>query len=285
VAVTGFFLRQRTRMGSRCRQWDVFQFLRFNLLVVCAVLLASCAQPRLANVPMDTRLDRADCVAKADTLVVLLPGVRSDPEEFVREGFVQALRQRSIAADVMLVDAHIGYYNDRSIIDRLDADVLGPARSGGYRAVWFVGISLGGFGALLHEEMVPGNAAGVVLLAPYLGDRPTSEAIYAAGGLRAWNPPAGALPPEKMDASLWRWLHAYAMQPAPQARPPLYLGYGVSDRYAFSHRLLAAVLPAERVFTTAGGHDWPAWRQLWQQALQVLPLPRCQLPIAGDTPR
>ncbi len=226
---------------------------------------------------MDTYFEPSACAARADTLVVFLPGAYSRPDEFVREGFIDALRRRRIAADAMLVDAHLGYYDSRTIVERLDADVIAPARARGYHAVWLVGISIGGLGALVHEAMRPGGVAGIVLLAPYLGQRLLATDIAIAGGLRAWKAPAGPLPsPEQEeDVRLWRWLQAYGASPLPAGRPALYLGYGLDDRFAFSHRLLAAALPPERVFTTEGGHDWPAWRRLWQQALDVLPLPTC----------
>ena len=214
----------------------------------------------------------------ADTLLVFLPGAYSDPQEFVTEGFVRQVREHHIAADVMLVDAHMGYYNNRTIVDRLEADVLVPARLKGYRAIWLVGISVGGFGALIHEELQPGSVAGIVVLAPYMGQRLLSTDIDVAGGLRAWRPPTGPLPLEEMETRLWRWLQAYGTTPLPPGRPPLYLGYGLDDRFVFSHKLLAAALPKDRVFTTKGGHDWPEWRRLWSQALDVLPLPACKSP-------
>jgi hypothetical protein len=43
----------------------------------------------------------------------------------------------------------------------------------------------------------------------------------------------------------------------------VHLGYGVDDRFAGAHRRFAELLPAERVRTAPGGHDWPAWRALW----------------------
>lgn len=245
------------------------------LLVGCVLLLAGCAAWRPAKVPMDTRLDISTC-SPADTLLVFLPGAYSDPQEFVTEGFVQEVRERHIAVDVMLVDAHMGYYNNRTIIDRLEQDVLVPARRKGYGAIWLVGISVGGFGAMIHEELQPGSVAGIVVLAPYMGQRLLSTDIDVAGGLRAWQAPAGPLPLDQMETRLWRWLQAYGETPLPPGRPPLYLGYGLDDRFVFSHRLLAAVLPTDRVFTTEGGHDWAPWRRLWKQALDVLPLPECK---------
>ncbi len=32
--------------------------------------------------------------------------------------------------------------------------------------------------------------------------------------------------------------------------------------FASAHRVLAAQLPSDRVFTAAGGHDWGTWRRL-----------------------
>lgn len=249
---------------------------RAVLPALCAglLLVSGCSFLRPATVPLATDLDRSSC-AKADTLLVFLPGAYSTIDEFVREGFVQEVRQRRIAADIAMVDAHMAYYNNRSVIDRLEADVLVPARAAGYRAIWLVGISVGGFGALIHEEQMPGGVTGIVALAPYLGERELSNKIAAAGGLLAWQAPTGPLPPEQAEMRLWRWLQTQTKLPAGSGSPAVYLAYGTEDRFADSHRLLAAALPPQRVFTTPGGHDWAPWRRLWQQVLAVLPLPAC----------
>jgi hypothetical protein len=251
------------------------RFSRIFLPALCTLLLllTGCSFLRPATVPLATDKDLASCSAKADTLLVFLPGAYSTIDEFVREGFVQEVRQRRIAADIVMADAHMAYYNNRTMIERLETDVLVPARTAGYRAIWLVGISVGGFGALIHEEQMPGGVTGIVALAPYLGERGLTREIAAAGGLAAWKAPAGDLPLAQMETRLWRWLQARAKAPA--GAPALYLGYGTQDRFADSHRLLAAALPPGQVFTTPGGHDWAPWRQLWQQALAVLPLPRC----------
>ena len=49
--------------------------------------------------------------------------------------------------------------------------------------------------------------------------------------------------------------------------PKLVLGYGTRDSLAPANRLLAATLPAERVFTADGGHDWQTWGELWRTIL------------------
>ena len=164
------------------------------------------------------------------------------------------------------------------VIERLRNDVIAPAQAQGYSAIWVLGISLGGFGGMLYAQERPGELAGLVALAPYLGERATSTEIDNAGGLARWQAPVGWLDltqKEPREQALWRWLQGYSATVRPSARPPLYLGYGVDDRFRFSHRLLAATLPPERVFTTEGGHDWPQWRRLWRAMLPTLPLPAC----------
>lgn len=243
-----------------------------SLSLCMAALMAGCGSLRTPTVPMKLQFERSSCPDKVETLMVLLPGVYSEPQDFVREGFVRELRQRNIAADILLADAHMGYYRNRSVVDRLQADVFNAARAAGYRSVWLAGISLGGFGTVLYEEQHPRQAAGLVLIAPYLGDEGTTAAVEAAGGLQRWQAPQG----EDVELRLWRWLQGYTAQP--QSHPPLYLGFGLTDRFARSHQLLATELPPQQVFTTLGGHHWPQWRDLWRQILDVLPLPRCRLP-------
>lgn len=260
--------------GPRCRTTRrLASLLPTGLL---ALLLGGCGLWRPAKVPMDTVWQKSSCSKPANTLLVMLPGAYSHPDEFVSEGFQAALDERRLAVDVVRVDAHLGYYNNGSIFDRLRDDVTVPARARGYKSVWVLGISVGGLGSLGYALMHPGEMDGLVTLAPYLGERITSTEIANAGGLATWRAPvAPLLSSDQRDQRLWRWLQGYGTRPPPADHPPLYLGYGLGDRFVFSHRLLAAVLPAERVFTTEGGHDWPEWRRLWRSILPTLPLPAC----------
>lgn len=222
---------------------------------------------------METHLKLVNGNTPSDTLLVFLPGAFLQPDAFEREGFVSAVQERNLAADVLLVDANVSYYYDQTFIERLHTDVLAPQRAAGYKSLWLVGISIGGFGALIHELARPGAVDGIVALAPYLGRRPLGAEIHKAGGLRAWKAPTGPAPDEEVDRQLWPWLQQYASAKSAEKLPPLYLGFGLADRFASNHRLLADALPQDRVFTTEGGHDWPQWSQLWRKVLDVLPLP------------
>lgn len=206
--------------------------------------LAGCASWRSADAPLYTQTDASRCALHADTLIVLLPGVYSHPDEFVREGFVQAVNDARLAVDVVRVDAHLNYYERNTFVERLRQDVIAPAQAGGYRSIWIAGISLGGLGGLIYAKEHPSEVAGLVALAPYLH-----------------------------EARIWPWLDGYAG--AAPGRPPLYLGYGTADRFAATDSVLAAKLPPAQVFTTEGGHDWAPWHRLWQAMLPTLPLPRC----------
>ena len=66
---------------------------------------------------MDSLREPADPARRAETLLVLLPGAYDTPQDFVREGSVQAVRERGLPHDLLLPDAHIGYYNGRLIVE------------------------------------------------------------------------------------------------------------------------------------------------------------------------
>jgi len=245
-----------------------------TIVCLAAAMLAGCALWRPATVPLRTIAAPAHCAASPDTLLVLLPGSYSLPEEFVREGFVQAVRERRLAADLLLVDAHVGYYNNRSIIERLRVDVVEPARARGYRQIWLAGISIGAVGAMIYADARPGDVDGIVILAPYLGTRLTAQEIKTSGGLAAWRAPAVSADPD-IDTTLWRWLQAQTGT-GPDAvakKVPLFLGYGRDDRFAFNDDVLAQAMPRSHVFTADGGHDWAAWKPLWRDVVDVIPIP------------
>jgi pimeloyl-ACP methyl ester carboxylesterase len=233
-----------------------------NGLAGCALLF------RPSPIKMDVLYDDRGCTLQAPVLLVLLPGANMAPAEMEREGFVAALRQRRLAVDVAIADAHLGYVYDGSVLSRLHEDVIAPARAQGYRRIWLAGISLGGFVAMGYALQHPGEIEGLVALAPYLGRQQLQQEITAAGGPVAWRRGAQARQAndngdtDDTDQRLWLWLSAL-----PASAPPLWLGYGRDDRFAAGHRMLAELLPPTRVSTAEGGHEWSPWRALWSQWL------------------
>ncbi|MDI1336250.1 MAG: alpha/beta hydrolase [Lacunisphaera sp.] len=229
-------------------------------LTAAVLTLAGCsAFLRDTPTPMPTQATQLSPAGPATTLVVFLPGRGGAMVDFDRHGFTAALRAAGVSADTIAVDAHLGYYFKRTVIERLRNDVLLPARARGYRRIVLAGVSLGGLGALLNERDAPGLVDAVVLIAPYLGDQAALfEQIRAAGGPAAWaagrNPLAGSV-----EEQLWTFLgHRSA------ALPPTWLLYGRGDSLVTGHQMLAALLPPARVKTVTGAHDWPTWLSLWR---------------------
>lgn len=215
--------------------------------------------------PLQTHRHVPDGPARARDVVICLPGIGDTALDFAARGFLSSLRQARWSPDVVMVDAHYGYYADRSILEQLRQDVVLPAREAGYREIWLVGVSLGGFGALLYASRYAAELAGVLALAPFLGHRNLIDGIKTSGGLAGWTD--APLPGPEEPRALWRWLKASLHRPDPF--PPVYLGYGQADRFAEAHRLLSASLPAGRVFTVPGGHSWPVWNRLWLEFLRT----------------
>lgn len=236
------------------------------LLGVLILPLASCHYLRSADAPM-LRLfyPQANNYGYQETftrtapdLLVLLPGIAGTPEEFSRKGLIEQVADADIPVDVLVADAHFGYYRERSLLHRLQEDVLAPARAAGYQRIYVAGISLGGFGALLHWRDTGGKAVDAVLLmTPYLG-----EPEYYAHKLDD-NRQAQALDEDK---NIWPWLDTTTES----TRSHWYLARAESDRFMVPNGLLAEMLPEDNHVTLPGDHNWQTWRRLWPELLSRL---------------
>jgi pimeloyl-ACP methyl ester carboxylesterase len=198
----------------------------------------------------------------APTRVLLLPAAYTDPEDFLREGFVKATRDRGLPIDLVFVELKLAHLTDRTILRRLRHEVVLPARALGCRSIWLGGISLGGFVAIAYAERYPQEIDGLCLLAPYLGNHIVTGEIERANGVDGWTP--GEVADDDDERRIWRFIKEHRSRPS-----PLHLGFGQDDRFAASHRLMAAALAPESVDTVAGGHEWPAWRRLWENFLDT----------------
>ena len=203
----------------------------------------------------------------ATRVVVVLPGRGDDLGALRRSGIAQAVQSAWPDADVVLTGLSLGYYLDGVAEQRLHDDVVAPARARGYAQVWLLGASLGGMGALMFDRAYPGEATGLVLLAPYLGEDKMVARIAQAGGIAHWQAPprAAAVTSSNFQQELWRHLQAVSRDPA--AARKVWLAYGRKDGFAGANALLGAALPPGHVQVREGGHDWDVWTPAARDAL------------------
>ena len=207
-------------------------------------------------------LEPAETGAVAPTRVLLLPAAYAAPEDFLREGFASAARDRVLPIDLVFVELKLQHLTDRTILRRLRHELVLPARALGCRSIWLGGISLGGFVAIAYAERYPREIDGLCLFAPYLGNHIVTGEIERSNGVHEWTP--GELADDDDERRIWRFIKGHRSHPS-----PLHLGFGRDDRFADSHRLMAAALAPESVDVVPGGHEWPAWRRLWENFLDT----------------
>jgi pimeloyl-ACP methyl ester carboxylesterase len=229
------------------------------LLLILSVV--SCVPA--TKVPIESVSFERSQQAQRRTLVVFLPGRGSAVRGFAEEGLVQELLRKRANVDVIGVEAHLGYYRDRTLPVRLNEDIIAPAKRNGYDNIWLVGVSLGGLGAMIYDATYPEEVTGICLLAPYLGEGSLLEEIAGAGGLAKWQP--GALREPDVEREIWQKLASYAAGTKSAGR--VYLGYGDADGFAVTNRFFGSTLPSGQVMTAQGGHDWQTWRALWSRML------------------
>jgi pimeloyl-ACP methyl ester carboxylesterase len=189
--------------------------------------------------------------------IALLPGAYHRPEDFVSEGFAEAVRARGLTIDLEFVAPDLKHLLDRSVLQSLQRDVVVPARAAGCRFLWLGGVSLGGFIALAYAQRRPADLDGLCLLAPYLGNRMITGEIARAGGVRSWRP--GTIGDDDEERRIWAFIRGL-----PTSGLSIGLGIGRQDRFGHGHALFADALPAATVNVVDGGHEWAVWRRLWE---------------------
>lgn len=244
--------------------------MRAHAIIFPALLCCLSACAGALDDPISTVAYRQAEPEFARVLVVMLPGAGDRVGTYAKHGFVQTMRDSGMDVDMLEVDATYGYYRSRTLLDRMEHDVLAPNRDH-YDEIWLVGISMGGIGALLTAWTYPEDIDGLILIAPFLGRRKTLAQIDAAGGLAAWEPPA-TVDDDQWDVEIWRML-ARMSEAQFAGKPELYLMYGEDDFGVAAHQLLAAAVPSERVKTTPGGHAWTTWTTLWNELMAESPIP------------
>jgi pimeloyl-ACP methyl ester carboxylesterase len=241
---------------------------RHRLLQCCLYLgifcVAGCDALRPLQTPMPVHFYDGGPNPTGD-LVIFLPGLGDDMEAFERAGFIDLLRRSSRPMDAVVADAHLGYYLDGSLLERVYEDVVLPYENAGYSRLFVVGVSLGGLGAIQLRQTLGDRIDGIVLFGPFLGEDDLIREIEDGGGVQDWRRRLVYTP--ERERQVWIWIDEL-IEPGSNRIPSAILAFGSGDKFERAGRLLARWLPDDDVFTNDGGHDWATWSLLWADVLE-----------------
>jgi pimeloyl-ACP methyl ester carboxylesterase len=241
------------------------RLFRWSLLLLAASAALACVPRPNVNRPLVTSL--LPSAEGSHRLVVVLPGRRDRLESLRRSGVGEAIQRAWPDADVLFAELALPHYLDRSAVRRLHDEVMLPARRRAYTEIWLVGASLGGMGAILYDRDYPGQVDGMVLLAPYLGERAIHDEIRAAGGVPAWVPAAATGDPQDAwQRELWRHLKTWSQEP--ERTRNVWLSYGDDDYLRDAMPLLEPLLDPGHVVPRDGGHAWSVWTPAAEEVMQ-----------------
>ncbi len=237
------------------------------IIIVCNVflsilLLPACA-PR-ATVPIPVleygKMDASD----HKNLLIFLRGLGGSHKDFEKFGLIDEVRTRNLPFDVIVPDAHFGYYKTETLPERLKEDIIEPAKEKGYRQIWLAGFSMGGLGGLFSVKSFPDEIDGIILVSPFVGWPRIIDEINASGGVDDWDPQHSSL--DDWQWRIWKWIKSYGNDPG--RYPPIYLGYSDDDFMAQGGPvLLSTVLDPEYVLSIPGDHDYETFRKIWNLML------------------
>lgn len=249
------------------------RLLRWSVLLIAASALLACVPQRVDTArPVPTAL--LPSKEGSHRLVVVLPGRRDRLESLRRSGVGEAIQRVWPDADVLFAELSMPYYLDRTAARRLHDEVLLPARRRAYTEIWLVGASLGGMGEILYDRMYPGQVDGMVLLAPYTGERAIHDEIRAAGGLAAWSPTAAAGDGEDWQRELWSHLKVWSREPSRTRN--VWLGWGDNDYLREALPLVAGVLPPDHIVVGPGKHAWSTWTPMTETIFRAIDAERAK---------
>ncbi len=220
-------------------------------LIAIYINTVSCAYLR----PTSSTLKHAYIHKKpvSKTLIVILPGIDDNLDDFVKNGVVDGLIGCRPDADIIYVDAHYGYYQKNILVKRLRQDVIKPANLSGIKNIWLFGVSLGGYGSLKYREVFPDDIKGLILIAPFLGLNHDFNLFKKQSNKRYYLP------------EFYNFLSK--LEVSAKHAPHIQMAYGSEDAYHKQHQWMAALLEPHQSFSKPGVHNWPTWNKLWPTSL------------------
>jgi len=239
---------------------------RSIIAIALAAALSGCFTIGDADEPITTITVPAPAPNDTPEAVIVLPGFGDSASRMQDRGFAEAVQRAWPQVDVVLTNTTFAYYNRGVLVPRLEQDVMAPALKR-YKKLWLAGASMGGSGTLLYEHEHEGQMQGLLLFAPFLGDKDLLEEVRAAGGVTKWDPGPrpDALSADNWQRELWRVLKARAGNPVLAKRT--WLICGKEDKLLAASRLASEALPASQYFEVEGGHKWEAWSKAAEATL------------------
>jgi len=241
------------------------------LCVLLSLLLTACIPGGRTETKIPIEKIEASRPQTNKVLVVVLPGRGDDVANLKASGIAESIRAEMPEADVVLAGITFAYYMEGRMPQRLREEIMLPARESGYQEIWLVGASMGGMGALMYDREYPGDAKGLVLLAPYLGSKKVLQQINQSGGLQKWE--AGPVPAtvdrNNFDRELWRYLKTWQVQGNSRGKD-VWLAYGDKDKLKAATPPLQKLLPQDHVFVRPGGHAWVVWTPVTKEVFSAI---------------
>ncbi|MCW8900078.1 MAG: hypothetical protein OQK75_08045 [Gammaproteobacteria bacterium] len=245
--------------------------IRILIIFISFFFILSCTPNSDVNKPVELIWDKPG--NKTDEIIVFLPGLYDVADIFQKEQFFILARKAGIKADMVAASIHINHLLKEMVVERIEQDIFNPAIKNGYKNIWFVGVSLGALNSLLFYKKYEKDICGVVVLAPYLGDKVLTEEISNMGGIENGKPAVlvennGRYKDKKIVdrqlQQLWFW---FEEQKSKNNLNKIFIGYGNEDRYVEVQSLFSGILPKQNVTMIKGEHEWKTGRKLWQQQL------------------
>ncbi len=254
-------------------------FYRILLLLAVASFSVACVPKAQIPVPV-LEYGQTETTGNTD-LLIFLRGIGGSHRDFERFGLIDQVRERALPIDIVVPNTHYGYYKSETVVERIKEDIIDPAKQQGYQRFWLAGFSMGGLGSLFYIREFPEDIEAVMLVSPFMGWGTIRREIEAAGGISNWDAENSAI--DNWQILIWTFVQDYIA--APEKYPPVYLGYGTTDRVTKNGpSLLAAALLDQRVFSQKGGHNYTTFQVLWSKHLDRMETKFSSSPPAATVP-